>query len=113
MKKQSSELSDRELEKAADRTWRTYLAISEEQNRRERVARYGTAEPDLKAYNVSVWMDSIDLTVKTQSGDDAEQIVRKSLWVCNDNPEQITIDDWPGISMAIEEAELELEDTAD
>ena|ERR1700730_11103307 len=92
-------LSDRELEHAVDRSWREHSTYVEEQNRRRRIERYGTSEPDLKSYDVLASIGSIAVSVKAQSEEDAEEIVRDALYLGYENREQIVFDDCNGVEI--------------
>jgi hypothetical protein len=106
-KRPPSTLSDCELKHAVDRTWRKHSACVEEQNRRRRIERYGTSEPDLRSYHVVASIGSIVLTVKAQSEKDAEEIAQDALYVGYENRDQIVIDDWNGVEVDnVEESEL-------
>jgi transcriptional regulator of NAD metabolism len=102
-----SMLSDGELKHAVDRSWRKHSDYVEEQNRRRRIERYGTLEPDLRSYHVVASIGSIALIVKAQSEEDVEEIVRDALYVGYQNRDQIVIDDWNGVEVDnVEESQL-------
>jgi len=110
-KRPPSTLSDRQLELAVDRTWRKHSSYVEEHNRRRRLERYGTSEPDLRSYNVLASIGSIAVTVKAQSEEDAEEIVRDALYVGYENRDQIVIDDWNGVDVDnVEPSQLKADD---
>jgi hypothetical protein len=106
-----STLSDSELKHAVNRTWHKHSTYVEEQNRRRRIERYGTSEPDLKSYKVVASIGSFVLTVKAQSEEDAEEIVGDALYVGHENRDQILIDIWNSVEVDnIEESQLKSTD---
>jgi hypothetical protein len=98
-KRRLSTLSDSELKHAVDRSWREHSTYVEEQNRRRRIERYGTSEPDLKSYDVLASIGSIAVSVKAQSEEDAEEIVLDALYLGYENRDQIVFDDWNGVEI--------------
>lgn len=93
-----SELSNRELDKAADRVWRRYYTYLEEQNRRRNVEAYGTDQPELSDYTVDITCQA-SVYVKAISPHEAAGLVRRNMVLFSDNPqispdfEEITIHD--------------------
>jgi hypothetical protein len=110
-KRPLSTLSDSELKHAVDRTWRKHSAYVDEQNRRRRIERYGTSAPDLKSYDVLASIGSIAVSVKAQSEEDAEEIVRDALYLGYENRDQIVFDDWNGVEIDnVRESQLKAAD---
>jgi hypothetical protein len=117
MKKELSELSDRELKRAADRAWRKFYQYREEMSRRELVERYGADNPELNTYVVWAKVEG-SFDVKARSEEEAEEILKepKSLcdgvWFDYSNVAQIEQVDGPIITIHSVE-EVEPEDAAD
>jgi hypothetical protein len=117
MKKQLSELSDRELQNAAERTWRKHLAISEERNRRKLIERYGADNPEMNTYLVWVIVEG-SFDAKARSEEEAAQIIEGNfhdgygVWLDYSNVRQIELLDGPIIRIHSVEQD-ELEDAAD
>jgi hypothetical protein len=112
MKKQVSELSDRELGKAEDRAWRSYYRYRQEQSRRKLIERYGADNPELNTYTVSATVEG-SFDVKARSEEEAGQIFEDwGVWLDYADVAQIEAIDGPFIGIdSIEVAELE--DAAD
>jgi hypothetical protein len=87
--KQLPELSDDELEDTLALISNHYFAYLDEQNRRQRIARYGAAKPEFHTYSMRVTLHDLYLTVKANSQDDACSVLSKHTFVHCENREQI------------------------
>lgn len=90
-----TELSDRELEKASDRTWRKHYEVVKEQQRRRLIQRYGTENPELNTYTVDLRIDHAPLTVKSRSAEEARIIAEGETYLMTDACDQVHFDDMP------------------
>jgi hypothetical protein len=113
MRKQLSELSERELEKAADRAWQNFYKYREEMSRRELIERYGADNPELNTYVVWATVEG-SFDVKARSEKEAAEIIEQpeslyyGVWFDYSNVAQIEQVDGPIITIhSIEEVKLE------
>jgi hypothetical protein len=111
--KQLSELSKRELDKAADRAWEKFHQYRKEMSRRELIDRYGCDDPELNTYSVWATIEGC-FDVKARSEEEAEEILNKpesggyGVWLDYGNVTQIEQVDGPNITIdSVEEAEIE------
>src|SRR5271166_1994541 len=109
MAKPLTELSERELERAYDRTWRKQFEYVKEQSRRHLIERYGADNPELNVYTMELSIDWGTVVVKAKNPEEAEQIARNEIYAMTDNFHQIDFDDGPGFAVdrveLVEEAE--------
>ena len=106
MAKALIELTDRDFDRAYDRTWRKHFEYVEERNRRQLIERYGADNPELNVYTVELSIDCGTVTVKAKNPEEAEQIARDEIYFTTDNSHQIEFDDGPGFAVeSVEEAE--------
>ena len=73
MKKRLEELSDRQLEKAADRAWQELYKYREEMSRRELIDHYGADNPELNTYTLWATVEG-RFDVKARSEEEAKEI---------------------------------------
>jgi hypothetical protein len=111
--KRLSELSKRELEKAASRACQKFHKYREEMSRRELIERYGADNPELNTYPVWVTVEGA-FDVKARSEEEAAEIIEEpeslcyGVWLDYGNVAQIEQVDGPIITIdSVEEVELE------
>jgi hypothetical protein len=97
MPKPLTDLTDAELERAHDRTWRRHYEVTKEKSRRKMIERYGAENPELNAYTVELAIDYGSVTVKAKNPEEAEQIARDEIYWMTDNYDQIDFDEGPGL----------------
>jgi hypothetical protein len=96
MAKPLTELTDRELERVYDRTWRRHYEVTKEKSRRNMIERYGAENPELDTYSVELAIDYGSVTVKAKNPEEAKQIARDEIYCMTDNYDQIDFDEGPG-----------------